>query len=215
MTSRFSMILIGFFFMIFISCNYNHLKTATAGNGPNGFNKLEGLDYEKARNAVIAPRCLGCHAAVTGNKGGVNLESYSNIRKLLTRVTFRTLEKQDMPPKGSLTMDEFNYLKTWIDQGAPEFALQTNSETTDIQNGVTDWKKIREHVLGPKCVDCHQQPNPLGNFDATSVTEVRNNADLIFSRVIIKQDMPVSPYPALSPAERKVLLFWFDMGMPE
>ncbi len=200
---------------IFISCNYNHIKSGAAGEGSKSLMKLESLDFIKEKNEVIAPRCLGCHATITGNKGGVNLESYANVRKYITRITFRTLEKQDMPPAGPLSTAEYNFLKAWIDLGAPEFASEATAQVTDLQVGPTDWKKIREKVLGPKCIDCHQQPNPLGKFDVTSLTEVRANAKLIFDRVIIKQDMPVAPYPTLSPTERKILLHWFDLGMPE
>jgi uncharacterized membrane protein len=63
-------------------------------------------------------------------------------------------------------------------------------------------------------LDCHSQPQPQGNLDLTSYPESKEKAAKIFDRVFIRQDMPVEPYPALSPKERKTLLNWFNMGMP-
>jgi uncharacterized membrane protein len=198
------------------ACNYNHLKSNEKSSGKVDAQKLLAPDYATVQMLVIGPRCLGCHSNASGNKGSTNLEGYANVRHQLNRISFRALEKMDMPTDSPLSSEQMQILKAWLELGAPETVIASaEAPETDIDQGLNDWKKINEKVFAKKCLDCHSQPSPQGNLDLNSYQEVKNKGAMIFDRVILKQDMPVEPYPTLSPKERKVLLNWFNMGMPQ
>lgn len=197
------------------SCNYSRMKEETRSGSSDALRFLGVLDYKIVNSSVIGPKCVSCHSNAGGNQGGVNLETYENIRQYIARIGFRALEKRDMPPKVPLTADEMTVLKSWIENGAPEnFVNATGDGDDGIDMGPTDWQKISTKIFTPKCYDCHSSPNPHANLDLTSYNEVKMNAAKIFDRTIIQQNMPIEPYPALSPKERKALLNWFNMGMP-
>jgi len=213
---RISNVSLFIFSLCLSACNYNHLKQSQDSAEKSRSEKMTSPDFASVQRAVIGPKCLSCHANETGNKGGTNLETYPNVRRLINRISFRALEKMDMPTQAPLSKEEALILKTWLDMGAPETALDTQgAEDPSLEQGPTDWLKINQKVFGRKCLDCHSQPDPKGNLDLNSYEEVKLKATLIFDRVIIKQDMPIEPYPTLSVKERKVLLNWLNMGMPQ
>lgn len=204
-------------FLVLASCNYNRMKgdvgdPAKDFGGPGG-QSLEGLDFKAIQTAVIGPRCLGCHSSAGGSQGGLNIETYALVKSHLRRVAYRALEKRDMPA-GGLSESQGRLLRAWVDAGAPEFARQGPAEKPETDLGA-GWETIRDKVFGAKCMDCHGPANPGGGLDLTSLAMVRAKAAVIFDRVIIRQDMPVNPYPTLNDRERGALLKWFDQGMPE
>lgn len=172
------------------------------------------VDYEMVKNFVLSSQCLSCHSNASGNKGGLNLENYQSIRNVMNKIIYRSLEKKDMPTRG-LPEAEFKILKTWIDQGAPEKVIAGRQKPVgESEAGIVDFEKIQIQIIGPKCLDCHGSKNPLANLDLTSIQVIRANATQIFDRMFVKADMPMSPYPVLTPVERRIFLKWIDMGMP-
>ncbi len=199
-----------------LSCNYNHAHESPEASAAVQSLKVGNPDFASVQTAVIAPRCLGCHADSTGNKGSTNLETYQNLRRLMARISFRALDKMDMPPQSPLSPEEMQLLKSWLEQGAPETISDSQGPSDPtLEQGATDWQKINKMVFAKKCLDCHSQPQPQGKLDLNSYEEVKLKATLLFERIIIKQDMPVQPYPALSLKERSVLLKWMNAGMPQ
>lgn len=203
------------------ACNYNKLKDGAAEDGRPKMNAQDGpaaLDYQSVLTAVIGPRCLGCHSAAGGNQGGVSIESYAQVKARLRRVVYRALDKRDMPA-GGLSPAEARLLQAWVDAGAPEQAVPggeiAGKPDPDLEQGPTNWDKVRDKIFAAKCLDCHNAANPAGALDLGALPLVRAKATIIFDRVILRQDMPMSPYPPLSEKERFVLLQWFDKGMPE
>lgn len=212
--------LIGFLVAaVLASCNYSKQKEAPAGNGPGGarVQDLGPLDYATIKQTVIGPQCLSCHSNQTGNKGNLNLETYQAVRASLNRLAYRSLEKRDMPPQG-LPSAETSILRTWLDSGAPETVMPgapAEKPGAGLEVGPVSFTKIRDQIFEAKCLACHAGANPAASLDLTSLSEVRNKITKIFEAVIVKQTMPIEPFPALSPKERKVLLNWIDLGMPE
>ncbi len=202
--------------LIASGCNYNKLHGEQAGGrgGPQ-ITSLDEVDFRVVQAQVIGPKCLSCHATATGNQGGTNLEGLQAVRSLLSRVSYRSLERRDMPPAG-LGERETAILRTWIENGAPE-TIQVSSEKPDptLEQGPNDWPKIRDRIFTAKCLDCHSGKEPHGGLDITTLEATRAKAAAIFDRVIVRSDMPIAPYPMLTPRERRVLLKWFDLGMPE
>ena len=199
------------------ACNYNKLHdSAAATSGKIGTESLDNVDYAFVQNNVIAPKCLACHSAAGGNQGGTNLENLKAVRALMSRVSYRAIERRDMPPSG-LGERDLMILKNWIEQGAPESVVGPQEATSDstIEQGPNDWAKIRDRIFTQKCLDCHSGKNPEAGLDLSTLTSTKAKASAIFDRVIVQGNMPIAPYPALAPRERRVLLKWFDLGMPE
>ena len=70
-------------------------------------------NYESVRK-VFANNCVPCH----GNKGGVTLSTYENIKAALSNVQ-SAIEQNRMPPTG-LSPGDKQLLKDWFARGAPE-----------------------------------------------------------------------------------------------
>ncbi|MGE3757294.1 MAG: hypothetical protein AB7H97_06035, partial [Pseudobdellovibrionaceae bacterium] len=115
-----------FFFLVlataFIGCNYNRVRGAAQNGSPSegeNVRLMASMDYASIHFAVIGPSCLNCHSNATGNQGGVNFETYAQVRANLNRIYFRSIQKKDMPPAG-LDFQQQELLKAWIEAGAPE-----------------------------------------------------------------------------------------------
>ncbi|MBY0316382.1 MAG: hypothetical protein K2Q26_12720 [Bdellovibrionales bacterium] len=77
--------------------------------------------YPNVAEKVFKARCTGCH----GTKGGINLESYENIKPNLAIIR-AVVDADEMPPKTPLAPEQKQLLLKWIDIGAPESADATN-----------------------------------------------------------------------------------------
>lgn len=200
-------------------CNFVRPKGIQSGPGPKGGpggNKpdIGPIDFATVHATVIGPKCVRCHNNMTGNDGGANLETYANVKALIQRIQFRSLERRDMPPTG-LALAEAQVLAAWIEQGAPEKVDGPIEKPEDIENQVINFALIRDKVFQKHCLSCHSAPNPDDDIDLADLPTVRFKANRIFQRTFVTKDMPIPPSPGLTPAERRVLLRWFDLGMPE
>ncbi len=81
------------------------------------------IDYAVIRTEIFAPHCYECHSLAGGNAGGINLETYLNIKSNLSDIQIDMADDsmpKDRPP---LSSAEKNLLALWISQGAPEFVI--------------------------------------------------------------------------------------------
>jgi len=71
-----------------------------------------------AAKVVIQSKCAisGCHVNPS-NTGGVNFETDNNIAARAARIKQRAVIDGTMPPTGSLTQNEKDKLKAWVDAG--------------------------------------------------------------------------------------------------
>lgn len=213
-------LLLAIVFTALAACNYNRVKDGAEdpARGPGGAGAMSAgpLEYKTVLTAVIGPRCLGCHSSAAGNQGGLNIETYQALKAHLSRVAYRSLEKRDMPA-GGLSPAQTQLLQAWIDAGAPEFdgGPVLGKPDPELSQGPTDWPKVRDKIFGAKCMTCHDPSNPGGGLDLSSLPMVRAKATVIFERVVVRRDMPLSPYPGLNDKEMGVLMQWFGKGMPE
>jgi uncharacterized membrane protein len=203
--------------LLLSACNYNKVKDAASRGGTQiGAELFSQPDFATVMNAVIGPKCVSCHSDSGGNQGGTNLESYSAVRSKLSRVLYRSLETLDMPPRSPLGENEARLLSNWADSGAPETVVGVGEKPDlSLEKGPNNWVKVRDKIFEPKCFACHSGANLDGGLDLSDLAAVRAKAPAIFERVILKGDMPVEPLPAVTPPERRVLLKWFDAGLPE
>lgn len=77
------------------------------------------LNFNVVLKNVFASKCLNCHAVATGNKDGVNLETYESTIALIDKVRSEIIGRS-MPrrPGPALTDEEFKMVIDWIDSGA-------------------------------------------------------------------------------------------------
>ncbi|MGZ3769799.1 MAG: hypothetical protein ACXVCP_08965 [Bdellovibrio sp.] len=195
------------------ACNYNHVKNENGTSNTQGKITASALslDFISVQMSVIGPQCMSCHSIAGGNKGGLTLETYDQVRSNMNRIYYRSIEKKDMPPN-PLTADQFDLLKNWIEAGAPEKSIRTAARPI---KGAINWPVIRDQVLKTSCLDCHSGKTPHAGLDFESLDVVRKNINAIFDSAIIKQTMPLQPYSALSETEKQALMKWISQGMPQ
>ena len=197
------------------ACNYNHVKKegARGARGAQGETMLAAsLDYASVRQNILGPECLRCHSSAGGNQGGLNLETYPQVRANLSRIYYRSIEKKDMP-SGGLGEAQYQILKAWIDAGGPE--RNTGRGAGKPITGPVNWTVIKNQVLKSSCLDCHSGTNPDAGLDFESAAVVRKNIMAIFDAALVRQTMPLPPYGALTDAEKNALMKWISQGMPE
>jgi mono/diheme cytochrome c family protein len=103
------------------SCNYRVDKSeppAGSGGVGRGENPASVPAYATVQSEVFERHCTSCH----GGAGGVNLESYGNVKKNLNQIADAVMSGR-MPKRDSLSAKEKELLFSWIGSGAPEFAV--------------------------------------------------------------------------------------------
>lgn len=198
-------------------CDYNHQKggATLAPVKPVPTEKLDNPDYETVFALVLKDQCVRCHSAAGGLKGDFDMEGYEKVKAEIRNISNRVFVDQDMPPRGSLTSDQKKILKLWIDNGAP---LKTGCDPeNDPEFKCTPfvWSNISTKILLPKCAECHQGEAPEGGFNVTALAEVRSKILVIVDRMFVKKDMPAEPVKGLTLEDRRAVLNWIDLGMPE
>jgi uncharacterized membrane protein len=205
-----------FHLMIFslLGCNYNRAKSNgdLLANPENLHTEnFEAFDYSSVKASVLDESCMGCHSNAGGNQGGLNLESYDNVKVASAKIYYRTIEAKTMPPVTMLSENSFGLLKNWIEIGAPE---KSTAKRQLKFSGPLNWTAIKDLVLQSNCLQCHSQPDPVQSLDLSSYNVFVANVGKIIDRTLVKQDMPISPYPNLSAQEKELLLKWISEGMP-
>lgn len=195
-------------------CNYRSVqKSAQSLNTQQDINVLElSNNYESVRQLVIQNQCLTCHSEAGGNKGKLNLESYTAVKQNLNQIMYRVLEKRDMP-EGGLPEAEYELIKLWIESGAPE--KNTGNGANQPILGPLDWEKIKTQILVQNCLDCHNAGSTDSKLDLTSIDNFKANLPAIVDRVFVKQDMPPEPYSSMTVNQRQALLKWISQGFPQ
>lgn len=194
-----------------MSCNYNHIKTTDDSKSPTSAQIQSALssDFSSIYNSVLATECLTCHSSAAGSKGGLNLETYEQVRSQIEKIYYRSIEKKDMPA-GGLGIEKLTLLKNWIDQGAP---LKSTGQSNQIISRPIDWLTIKKKVLGASCLDCHSGEAASAGVDLSQYDIVKTNINTIFETVFINKKMPLQPYPNLTESQKMALLKWISQGM--
>jgi uncharacterized membrane protein len=88
------------------------------------------IDFQMVQSRVIGLRCIGCHSAKGGNKGGVNLETYQNVFEQKDKFE-DDVRSGDMPRPTTrpLTKIQKDILLIWLEKDAPEKVPQKTPET--------------------------------------------------------------------------------------
>ena len=79
------------------------------------------ISYKMINDALLKPNnCTFCHGAPGSNMGGLNLETYANVKANIVAINQAVISKKVMPPSGPLADADLKLLSAWISAGAPE-----------------------------------------------------------------------------------------------
>jgi len=124
---------------------------------------LYAVDYESQIQPIFDTNCIGCHDL--SSPGDLNLLSYDDfmpsssvvpgdhtVSNLYDRITREESEEGDMPPSGSLSVEEIDLIADWIDEGALPQGSNDISGCTD-PNAITCSDDIN-NIYFPECNTC-------------------------------------------------------------
>lgn len=183
--------------------------------------------------------CLECHS---------HFEDYTSVIRELGSIV-GTVQKNKMPyPKAKngtadpLTPRQKEIMIAWVNQGAPEFV---GAPPVELKYELEpDWLSLRNNLLGPKCILCHNSfgkrgPQDMSTYDSLmtwytsnpklfdiSSPEESHFIGAILGRVdddeFFFDKMPfdsslddVSPIADVTDNELSVLKTWVSLGLPE
>ncbi len=110
------------FLVLIASCGYKSTEIPPGAGASGGSSQgASTLDFATTKSQVFETYCLRCHSAAGGNKGGINLESFGNVKPLVQRIQ-SAVDRGSMPPSGGLPSTAKSQLTNWIQAGAPEFS---------------------------------------------------------------------------------------------
>lgn len=95
------------------------------------------LTYRDLQDKVITPQCARCHNE-TRARGNVRLDNEESVRANLDRIRETVLEKRTMPPK-PMPAVMHEYLREWLDLGAPQARATWTSRLLAMLGGAEAW----------------------------------------------------------------------------
>lgn len=177
------------------------------------------IDYSIVHQTVFSPNCISCH----GSSGGVNLESYENVKKNLQRIEKAALTDKTMPKSGPLGKTEAGLLKNWIQEGAPETATATRAVSPSplpsrpssspptpaprLDPLHATYERVREKIFIPHCISCHGR---AGGVSLESLDSIKKELNRITIATLVDKTMPQGGF--LSKDEILLLTEWIENG---
>jgi len=103
-----------FLVILFFSCSKEEKKTSIACDGSN-------LTYNTGVSSIINNSCNSSNCHGSGSSHG-SFTTYSGLQTVISSGSFNSsvLTNQNMPKGSSLTQNQLNELKCWVDNGYPE-----------------------------------------------------------------------------------------------
>lgn len=167
--NRFGQVLIVLCSVLQVSCGTYHETYGTDMPDRSQFKQSE-LGFATIYNRVLRPSCVGCH----GDGGGINLETYANVKLHLGAVKASVFFTKRMPksPGVPLSASQLGLLSAWIDEGAPEFAPDDDPLPLPM---APNFESIRQNVLVPKCLVCHSPGKPVARIPLVTREDLLNS----------------------------------------
>lgn len=165
MTRLTNIVMIAF---LLTGCSYSVQKNELpAVPSPSNFLTSE-LTYASVYAKVLRTSCNGCH----GTSGGINLESYENVRANLTKVFQSTIVERKMPksPNPPLTSEQLGLLNAWIQAGAPVTAPGVDEPPLPVLEPT--FASIKTNILEPKCLSCHSPGKAVERIPLVTVQDL-------------------------------------------
>lgn len=181
--------------------------------------------FGKVYNEVFRPRCIACH----GTSGNVNLESYGEAKRNLSKIKQSTLTERRMPkaPYPPLTEGQYMSLAAWIYAGGPEFPSNGELPPPPPPPLKPEFNSIKENIFELKCMRCHSASGeakriPLDDLEflinSPKEIVIPGNAEesglvlVLQPDAIKKMPPPESNIEPVNPDEVKIIEEWITNG---
>lgn len=238
-----------FLFALYAGCNYSAPNVQpTTNSGDQSIEKLPTgtiPGYQTVATNIITPKCLGCHSDGGGNAGGVNLETYTNVKNNLEAVD-NAIKSGSMPKNISqLTANQKEVFLSWLDAGAPFDSMTPSTvsttpptvqvptptptptpptaqvpkpaPTTEVMpaSNTIDYKMVNARVIGLRCISCHS--NNGGNSAGINLETYQSvfNERNGIKSAISSGSMPLPRSHPLTTIQKQIILTWLNKGAPE
>jgi hypothetical protein len=165
----------------------------------------------------------GCH-----NEGsaadGIILDNYSNIMRtggikafdISEGDLYKSLTETDpgkvMPPAGSLSPEQINAIKVWINQGALNNWCRNKCYADSFSFSKEIWP-----IVDLSCAGCHRGNKPFGGVSLTSYNEIKIRVDngLFMGAILHKSGYsPMPPGGTLDSCSIEKVKNWVNAGAP-
>ncbi len=220
-------------FFSVIGCDYSIMKIQPAEVPPSSQYKQSELSFSSIYSKVFLHNCIGCH----GNSGGVNLESYPEVRRHLPKIMQSTITTRQMPklPNLPLSAEQLGILNAWIQAGAPEAAEA--ERPLPLPRLEATFASIKAVLLEPKCLMCHAPGKPTARVPLVTKRDLLDSpldivipgnaaeSGLILSVTHSNPNKLMPPerdekgqptgFSRLSEREIQVLIDWINAGAPD
>ncbi len=142
------------------ACNETLVK---GGNERGPIISVSSISYADVEKEVFAPNCIRCH----GTAGGVNLETYDNVKANAARSQAAILAGR-MPPGGALSSRAKQLLALWISKGMPLAPVPVDTIDGGGGDNTPDpvlpplaptYASLKVHVFSARCTACHSSSN--------------------------------------------------------
>jgi len=139
---------------------------------PSGVVNGSIIGFKQVYQNVFRPHCVSCH----GSSGGVNLNNYSSVVSVVTKIKSALLANR-MPPRTPLEASKKALVLEWIQNGAPENpvspspnpspAPQPSDDPADLPL-VPTFRSIQARIFVQKCVGCHDGSGGRSDLNSKS-----------------------------------------------
>ncbi len=132
------------------------------------------ISFEEVHSKILKSNCIGCHS---------QFNNYQVVKKNISSIVSFVLDDK-MPfalrpnQRNQPLSDELKEtLSTWAEAGAPEFpGILTDSvdEVATSPKLEPTWISLRDNVIGPKCILCHNSTGPRAPTAMSTHSELRS-----------------------------------------
>ena len=225
--------------LFLVSCNYSVDKKLGTAQLDQAIEKLPAntiVNYKLINSAIIAPKCLSCHSSSGGDAGGINLESYANLKNAINSVRDEVTSGRMPKNRAPLNSKEKDLLLEWIEGGALAEGASNSlpeTQTLPIPNPAQppvpplppgevmplpkeiNYKLVNERVIAPRCLGCHSDKN--GNRGGVNLENYENVFEQLESikDEVSSGSMPRPKNKPLTDIQKKIFLSWIESGGPQ
>lgn len=175
---------------------------------------------------IIQSNCAqsGCHDAAS-RQDGVQLTDYDKIistgkvkagnandSKLFEAIMDTDPGDVMPPPPASLTPEQKNAIRIWINQGAKNNKCSNKCDTSNVTFSVNVWP-----IIESTCKGCHTGSFPSGGVSLNNYNDVKSIADNGVLRSVLERNGPRKPMPpsgALEDCALSQIKIWIKDGAP-
>jgi hypothetical protein len=156
-------------------------------NPPTGPDTGESINYDRDIQPIWNRNCTSCHSGRSPS-GGLDLSagvSYSNLVNVISptynvwRVRSGKIYGGKMPPGGSLSRDEINLIKRWIEELKDTIIRPSLSTSGNDLSLKIDYQRQIQPIWNSRCTSCHSGSFPAGGLNLSSGFSYSQLVDVI------------------------------------